>query len=321
MERDYLMIITINLIVKILIPIIAAIIGPIVAHHITKAELEKQHKKQLEKQSKNQLEEQSKKQLENRNKVIIIIIPCIVALVCFSFGILFDRIIDIPSIQSIAFWNKPSPTIQATITPIKPTFTPTYTINRPTPKSTITLIHSTITPINIYNSPTPEPKIFKIPINNPIFDNNLDNNLSWWLNRYEYKKPIYQIQATNKYAHSGEYSLQIDYKKDNTFQFIGVEITSDFFQKNFSDCNTVVVWVYGQTKVLLKLENINSVACDISTQKATIPNDWNKLTFNYSRLAKQIDLTNIQNLLFFIAPGDPNAFGTIYLDDLQFIRQ
>jgi hypothetical protein len=142
--------------------------------------------------------------------------------------------------------------------------------------------------------------------------------LTWWQNQYEKENGIFRYWSTTEQAHEGYKALQIDYRKDKTYQFIGAKIIEGTPWRDLSKHDTIAIWVYGVTSILLKLVDGNQKECEIGTQQATNPNGWTMLTYNYSSLRNQnINLQDIQNLLFFIAPNDPKAQGTIYLDDIQ----
>lgn len=202
-----------------------------------------------------------------------------------------------------------------TPTPIPNTSTATNEPDTPTPNPP-TLTH-TVQPTD-----TIQPTETKQPTSTEIIASSLNVSL---LEDFEQEPPflvlwdmgegVYTWRRTTEMPYEGNYSLRVDYSKSDTYQFIGMEIPEGTYHRNFAQFNAVVIWAYGNGDILLKLEDSSGVGKDVQTQKS-VDGEWTQLVFNYSLLRTQLNLNDIKNLLFFIAPGDPNATGTIYIDNI-----
>ena len=135
--------------------------------------------------------------------------------------------------------------------------------------------------------------------------------LTWW----SPDPSVFNYFRTNYLAHGGSWSLRVEYRKTNIYQFLGAEPRPEL--RNFSWAQTLEVWVYGQVTLFLKLEDQQLRQADVATLTTTSPTMWTLLRFNYAHTATSIDLAHIKNLFFFPAPGNPTATGVIYLDDIS----
>ena len=128
--------------------------------------------------------------------------------------------------------------------------------------------------------------------------------------------PVYNFSITADPSpdYTGDQALKIDYYKRDKYNFLVASIDSETPRRDFTTNNTVIVWVYGQADVLLKLEDSDNISQDIGIKTAANPNSWNKLLFNYSHLTNS--LKDISKILFCVEPDSGSASGTIYLDDI-----
>jgi hypothetical protein len=85
--------------------------------------------------------------------------------------------------------------------------------------------------------------------------------------------------------------------------------------KDFTRHTRLVVWVYGRADILVKLRDRARAEAEIGTGRALNASGWTRLVFDYSRISS-INLADIDNVLFFVDPGNPSSSGTIYLDDV-----
>ena len=135
--------------------------------------------------------------------------------------------------------------------------------------------------------------------------------LDWWSPDSEQ----FQMLETTEEVYQGEHAFKVSYQKTDTFQFVAAALPPE--NRDFSQHDLVSAWVFGEVSLLLKLEDIAGNQADVSTEKATNSNGWSQLQFDYSTLEDQLDLTSITQFFFFPAPGDSQAVGTFYLDNLQ----
>ncbi|MBN1384589.1 MAG: glucan biosynthesis protein [Elusimicrobia bacterium] len=137
-------------------------------------------------------------------------------------------------------------------------------------------------------------------------------SLDWW-NYDAYS----DFSISTEQAHTGTHSLKVPYQKTSAWQCLNAEISTETARRDISGSNSIVMWVYGEEDILAKLKDIYNNEYDIDTKTAGDPSGWTKLTFTYDHLRdNNIDLTNIDRLMLFIAPGDSGASGTIYIDDV-----
>lgn len=124
---------------------------------------------------------------------------------------------------------------------------------------------------------------------------------------------------TAERSFQGSQSLRIDYRTNNnqSYIFAGAELPTNL--RDFSGKARLQVWVYGETPILLKLEDENGTQGDVEVVRATNPNGWSLVQFDLSRARNSVDLSRIKVIFFFPAPGDPSASGAIFLDDITLV--
>jgi hypothetical protein len=162
-------------------------------------------------------------------------------------------------------------------------------------------------PSTLTNTPAP-PTNTPVPLLIEDFERTM--RMTWW----SPDPHVFSYILTSDQAHGGIQSLRIEYRKSDTYQFIGAEPPSNL--RDFSQTQILQVWVYGQVNLLLKLEDEDGQQADVATQNATDASGWNLLRFNYTGVASRVSLTRIKNLFFFPAPGDLSASGVVYFDDI-----
>jgi hypothetical protein len=181
---------------------------------------------------------------------------------------------------------------------------------RISPAPTAPMIIAPPTPTNIL---VPEPPPTPIPILLEDFESTM--RMKWW----SPDPHVFSYILTSEQAHGGIQSLRIEYRKSDTYQFIGAEPPSN--PRDFSQTQILQVWVYGQVNLLLKLEDQDGQQADVATQNATDSSGWKLLRFNYTGVANRVNLNRIKNLFFFPAPGDRSASGVVYFDDIALSEQ
>lgn len=139
-----------------------------------------------------------------------------------------------------------------------------------------------------------------------------EGQLIWWMpetNEFSYRR-------TSEQVYSGDQALRVSYTKKDTFEFLAAEVPGGACS-DFSQGQSVRVWVFGEVNLLLKLEDQSGKAVDISDQSAKNPDGWVLLIFELSSVEKVIDLTRIRQLMFFPAPDDVSASGVFFIDDIE----
>lgn len=112
--------------------------------------------------------------------------------------------------------------------------------------------------------------------------------------------------------------MSVTYNKSgDPWSLFGAYIATTNPLRDFSRHTKLTVWVKspsGDTQILAKLRDRQQQEEDISIQ--TAGPGWSKLEFDYSYLTT-VDLSDIENILFFIAPGNSSLSGMVLLYDIS----
>ncbi len=140
-----------------------------------------------------------------------------------------------------------------------------------------------------------------------------DTSLGWW---DADGSTVYQRFNELGTVFEGSVSMGLQYNKNGLpWSITAGHISSNNANKDLTGYNQIAMDVFGDADILLKLRDAGINEQDVSTQKALDPNGWNHLVFDFTDLG--IDLSDIDNLLFFVEPGDASATGTLYLDNIR----
>lgn len=144
---------------------------------------------------------------------------------------------------------------------------------------------------------------------------NFDIENDWWTP----DPHVFDFKLSTEQARWGTRSLKVEYAKSDMYQFIGKEIPAS--QRNISWAQTMDIWVYGAVALTLKLEEEDTLRQqEFGTLSATADEDWSLLQFDL-RGATNVDMSRIKSIFLFVAPGDADAEGTFYLDEIVFKDQ
>ncbi len=132
---------------------------------------------------------------------------------------------------------------------------------------------------------------------------------------------VYQHLLIDAYTHSSVKSMQVNYNKlDKLWSFFGGYMDAMNSHKNFTSFNSVRVWVKGSTDLLVKLRDRNYNAQDITTQNmSSASSGMTHLDFNFSNV-NSVNLSDIDNVLCFAAPGTSSVTGTFYIDSVELVN-
>lgn len=210
--------------------------------------------------------------------------------------------------------NTPSQS-KSTMTPTKPLQTlPPISTSTPTATSTDTPIPPTETPEPPTDTPTlpadtpTPPEVAPTSAGLLLEDFETDRRGQW----FSPDAHVFSYSETTQQVHGGNRSFIVTANKDNTFQFVGVELQPEV--RDFSNYNRLEFWVYGQVELLVKLEDEDLQAMELGSQSTNDPAGWNLLSFDISQMP--INRSKVKTVLFFPAPGTPNGSITFFLDDL-----
>lgn len=128
---------------------------------------------------------------------------------------------------------------------------------------------------------------------------------------------VFQYNEANEQAHDGNRSFRIRYEKTDTYQFIGADPAKPELG-DFTGAQALEVWVYGDVTILFKVEGKSGTGQDIGELSAVESEGWTSLRFELEGIEDLLDASDVK-MLFFPAPGDPEAGGTFYVDDIALI--
>ena len=140
-----------------------------------------------------------------------------------------------------------------------------------------------------------------------------DTSLGWW---DVDGTRVYRRSQSKDPSRGGFGAMKVEYTKDGlAWSLIGGHLSPSNPLKDFTRHTRLAVWVYGRADVLVKLRDRARAEAEIGTGRALNASGWTRLVFDYSRISS-INLSDIDNVLFFVDPGNPSSSGTIYLDDV-----
>ena len=127
---------------------------------------------------------------------------------------------------------------------------------------------------------------------------------------------VYRRSQSKDPSHGGLGAMRVDYTKDGLpWSLFGGYLAPSNPRRDFTQRTRLALWVYGTADVLVKLRDRQFREVELGMGRATNVNGWTRLVFDYAGM-DGIDLRDLENILFFVAPGQATASGTLYLDDL-----
>jgi len=127
---------------------------------------------------------------------------------------------------------------------------------------------------------------------------------------------VYSRSNAKDPSHGGFKSMRITYNKNGyPWSFFGGYIQGSNALSDFTQRSRLVAWVYGNADVLVKLRDRSLREAELGVEHATNSYGWTRLVFDYSGV-DNIDLSDIDNILFFIDPGEAYTSGVVYIDDI-----
>ncbi len=140
-----------------------------------------------------------------------------------------------------------------------------------------------------------------------------ETSLGWW---DVDGAMVYQRAGSKDPSHGGFASMRVSYAKNGlSWSCFGGYIAGSNPLRDFTKHNRLAFWVFGTGDILVKLRDRTLHEADLGTGHAANSYGWTRMVFDYTNV-DSINLSDIDNILFFVAPGDPSASGTIYLDDI-----
>ncbi|OED34671.1 hypothetical protein AB834_06215 [PVC group bacterium (ex Bugula neritina AB1)] len=140
--------------------------------------------------------------------------------------------------------------------------------------------------------------------------------LGWW---HMDEEGPYTYRATKEQVFDGQFAMRLDYKKTEPLQLLGAYIDSINPKKDFRDHKGLRMYIYGSAMILLKLEVRGGSQITVSKKTTLIPDQWNKVEFDFSKIEE--DISDIKNLLLFLEPDKSDSEGTLYIDSISFLKK
>ncbi len=140
-----------------------------------------------------------------------------------------------------------------------------------------------------------------------------DTSLGWWdIDGTQ----VYRRAQSKDPSHSGLGAMKVEYTKAGlAWSLFGGSLSVSNPLRDFTQHSRLVFWVYGKADILVKLRDRMLHQAELGTAHATNTNGWTRFVFDYSHV-NSVNLSDIDNILFFADPGNSSSTGTIYLDDI-----
>ncbi|MDP3786785.1 MAG: discoidin domain-containing protein [Candidatus Omnitrophota bacterium] len=129
---------------------------------------------------------------------------------------------------------------------------------------------------------------------------------------------VYQRSVDSTIYHDGAKSMKVNYNKNGLpWSYFAAKPVQNGYSNNFSGASYFTFWVYGNVSLLVKVEDNQGGFWEqnVSTQTPSTT-DWEQMTVNLWQ-ATGVNLGNIKNVIFFVAPGDAYATGTLNIDEIK----
>ena len=128
---------------------------------------------------------------------------------------------------------------------------------------------------------------------------------------------VFDFLRTTASSVSPPNSYQISYKLTDTYQFVAADLGPlPEEMRFFGEYQTLQVWILGDAPILLNLELSNEISLDVTTEQSNNPQEWSLLSFDISQITA-LDEVQVNQLKFYIAPGNESADGIILFDDIR----
>ncbi len=115
---------------------------------------------------------------------------------------------------------------------------------------------------------------------------------------------------------AGARAMQVQYAKNgHPYAFTSGKLSATNARRDFSSHSLLSVNVRGAATLLVKLRNAAQAEQDVAVLRASNPSGWNRLVFDYAKLG--LPTNAIDRVMFFLAPGDGTAAGTVTMDQIR----
>ena len=147
----------------------------------------------------------------------------------------------------------------------------------------------------------------------PVFDNfdGLTRVDTWWESD---GTDVYERSVSSEQAHDGTKSMKIIYHKSGKpWSYFAAKPLQNEISNDLSEFSSFNFWVYGSVSLLVKFEDNGGGSWEhsVSTSSASA---WEQVQIDLTQ-ATGVNMSDIRNVMFFVAPGDGSSTGTFYMDE------
>lgn len=112
-------------------------------------------------------------------------------------------------------------------------------------------------------------------------------------------------------------TMRVDFNKTNLpWSLYGGYQDPSNPHKDFETFNTIRVWAKGDTNILVKVRDRALLSADVGSESMATADEIAPLDFNFASVTG-VNRADIDNILFFAAPGQQNAQGTFYINAIE----
>jgi len=139
---------------------------------------------------------------------------------------------------------------------------------------------------------------------------------------------IYQREFVNDISYSGNNSMEVYFKKTDpnfSWSFFAFQPKQDNIGNNFSGYDKLIFWLYvpetyrgNPLTLLIKFQDKNGGFLE-ETFEFQASKEWQLVEFNFTQ-TDALDLTKIDNVLFFADPGSQRSGGKFWIDDMYLLN-
>ena len=129
---------------------------------------------------------------------------------------------------------------------------------------------------------------------------------------------VYRHSLVNSPTHEGAACMKTEFTKaGRAWSSFGANMSGFNPNINISKYRKLSFWLYGNVSILVKMVDKAYVGQDLGTVQG-VANAWKRVELDFSDTV--INKNQLDNILFFAAPGNASATGTFYIDDLKLTK-
>jgi len=140
---------------------------------------------------------------------------------------------------------------------------------------------------------------------------------------------VYKREFVKDISHSGSHSMRVRFRKSDrkyAFSFFALQPTQDGIHNDFSEYDKLIFWLYvpktykdRPLELLVKFEDDKKNSWE-EKFKLQPKEEWQLIEVDLSQV-KGVNLSKINNVLFFADPGIVPSAGEFWMDDICLIKE